>query len=641
MKSKWNVLSYFVIVVGIVLAFALGLWSRQSGRPVIPKTALRGEGSAKGNNGELKVSISADQERIYELRVLENQETPGIGDKAIEQIPPKIIEAQSLQVDAVSGATVTSKAIIEAAKQALENAGIDPSVFERAPSASAEKAEDQELTADIVVIGAGGAGMIASIQAADAGRTVVLLESQSMPGGNSVRATGGMNAAHTKWQDENSFDEAAGVEKTLKTASEKYADNPEISALAKTVAEQWNQYQAAPEGYFDSAELMELDTMIGGKGLNQAALVKTLAEKSPDAIDYLDSLGASLHSVASFGGASVKRIHRPVNAEGKTTAVGAYLVPILEENLKKRSDKITSLYNTTADRILTENGRMSGVHALGEDGHNVTVHAKAVVIASGGFGANLEMVEKYRPELKGYKSTNANGAQGQGIEMGEAVGAATVDMDQIQIHPTVTAEDAHLITEGLRGDGAILVNTEGKRFIDEVGTRDAVSKAEIEQPGGCAWLIMDQKMVDRSAVIQGYIKSGFTVQGESYEALASAMGTDPETLKGTMEDWNKAVQEKKDPSFGRTSFAEPLDSAPYYAIKVTPGIHHTMGGLKINADTEVLDSSDAALPGLYAAGEVTGGVHGANRLGGNAVTDFTVFGKIAGEKAAGYSESAG
>lgn len=148
-------------------------------------------------------------------------------------------------------------------------------------------------------------------------------------------------------------------------------------------------------------------------------------------------------------------------------------------------------------------------------------------------------------------------------------------------------------------------------------------------------------MVDRSAVIQGYIKSGFTVQGESYEALASAMGTDPETLKGTMEDWNKAVQEKNDPSFGRTSFAEPLDSAPYYAIKVTPGIHHTMGGLKINTDTEVLDSSDAALPGLYAAGEVTGGVHGANRLGGNAVTDFTVFGKIAGEKAAGYSESAG
>ena len=252
-------------------------------------------------------------------------------------------------------------------------------------------------------------------------------------------------------------------------------------------------------------------------------------------------------------------------------------------------------------------------------------------------GANLDMVVKYKPELKGFMTTNAAGIQGQGIEMAQAIGAATVDMDQIQIHPTVEANTAALITEGLRGDGAVLINAEGKRFIDEVGTRDVVSAAEIAQTGSYSWLVVDQAMVDASSVIQGYIKKGYTVTGETYEELGKAMGVDEAAFAETMEKWNGYVEAKNDPDFGRTSFANPLNTAPYYAVKVTAGVHHTMGGLKINANTEVLNEKGEVIPGLFAAGEVTGGVHGANRLGGNAVADFTVFGRIAGKAASDYA----
>jgi len=478
--------------------------------------------------------------------------------------------------------------------------------------------------------------MISAITAADLGKSVVILESQAMVGGNSIRATGGMNAAATKWQNENSFEEGAGVEKTLATAAEKYSDNDTITALAEKVKEQYEAYQANPEGYFDSVELMELDTMIGGKGKNDPSLVKVLASQSAGAIDYLDELGMTVHNVGSFGGASVKRIHRPVDENGKVIAVGSYMIPILEENLHKR-ENITLLTSVTAEEITkAEDGKISGVKAKGSSGNTVEVKAPVVIVATGGFAANMEMVEKYQPSLKGYMSTNAAGALGQGITMAEAVGADTVDMDQIQIHPTVTTTDAHLITEGLRGDGAILVNQEGLRFTDEVGTRDAVSKAEIEQTNSQVYLVIDNKMVEKSAVIQGYIKSGYTVTGEDAKSLAKAMGVPEEAFEKTITEWNDSVAKKEDTAFGRTSFAEPLDTAPFYAIKVTPGVHHTMGGLRINGLTEVLDKDGNAIPGLFAAGEVTGGVHGANRLGGNAVADFTVFGKIAGESAAKY-----
>lgn len=593
-------------------------------------------GTAKGM-GEVSVTLTLTDNVITDCTAKGDEETPGIGSVVIEQFPGEVVEGNTINLDSISGATITSNAFVEAAKAALTEAGLNPDDY----MAKADKTANGETVsydADVVVIGAGGAGMTAAMTAADAGQKVVILESQAMVGGNSARATGGMNAAKTVYQDENEFDQAAGVEKTLATAAEKYADNETITALAKTVSEQWAAYQANPTGYFDSVELMELDTMVGGKGINDPELVKTLCEGTADAIDWLDENGITLHNVSSFGGASVKRIHRPVNEEGKVVSVGAYMIPLLQENCEKRG--IDIVLNTTVDTILTDaNGAAVGVSGTDKDGNTVVVNAKSVILATGGFGANLDMVTKYKPELAGFMTTNAAGAQGQGIEMATAIGAGTVDMDQIQIHPTVEANTAALITEGLRGDGAILVNANGERFIDEVGTRDVVSAAEIAQPGSYSWLIVDQAMVDASSVIQGYIKKGYTKTGATYEELAKELDVDPAAFANTMETWNSYVEAKNDPDFGRTSFANPLNNGPYYAIKVTAGVHHTMGGVTINSATEVLKEDGTVIPGLFAAGEVTGGVHGANRLGGTAVADFVVFGRIAGESAANYASA--
>ena len=593
-------------------------------------------GTAKGM-GEVSVTLTLTDNVITDCTAKGDEETPGIGSVVIEQFPGEVVEGNTINLDSISGATITSNAFVEAAKAALTEAGLNPDDY----MAKADKTANGETVsydADVVVIGAGGAGMTAAMTAADAGQKVVILESQAMVGGNSARATGGMNAAKTVYQDENEFDQAAGVEKTLATAAEKYADNETITALAKTVSEQWAAYQANPTGYFDSVELMELDTMVGGKGINDPELVKTLCEGTADAIDWLDENGITLHNVSSFGGASVKRIHRPVNEEGKVVSVGAYMIPLLQENCEKRG--IDIVLNTTVDTILTDaNGAAVGVSGTDKDGNTVVVNAKSVILATGGFGANLDMVTQYKPELAGFMTTNAAGAQGQGIEMATAIGAGTVDMDQIQIHPTVEANTAALITEGLRGDGAILVNANGERFVDEVGTRDVVSAAEIAQPGSYSWLIVDQAMADASSVIQGYIKKGYTKTGATYEELAKELDIDPTTFANTMETWNSYVEAKNDPDFGRTSFANPLNNGPYYAIKVTAGVHHTMGGVTINSATEVLKEDGTVIPGLFAAGEVTGGVHGANRLGGTAVADFVVFGRIAGESAANYASA--
>ena len=592
-------------------------------------------GTAQGMGGEVSVTLTIENGVITDCVATGDKETDGIGSVVIAQFPAQVVEGNTINLDAVSGATITSNAFIEAAKAALTAAGLNPDDYMTKVAAAA--AGDVTKEADVVIVGAGGAGMTAAMTASDAGKSVIILESQAMVGGNSVRSTGGMNAAKTVYQDENEFGEGAGVEKMLKSAADNYADNEFITSLAATVAQQWADYQANPVGYFDSVELMELDTMVGGKGINNPELVKTLVEGTAPAIDWLDENGMSLHNVAAFGGASVKRIHRPVNEEGKVVSVGAYLVPLMEKACQDRG--VEFILNTTADTILTDaNGQAVGVSGTDKDGNTVTVNAKAVVLATGGFGANLDMVASYKPELKGFMTTNAPGIQGQGIAMATAIGAATVDMDQIQIHPTVEANTAALITEGLRGDGAILVNANGERFTDEVSTRDKVSAAEIAQPGSFSWLVVDQAMADASNVIQGYITKGYTKQGATYEELAKEIEVDPATFAATMEKWNGCVEAKTDADFGRTSFANPLNTAPYYAIKVSAGVHHTMGGVVINSSTEVLKEDGSVIPGLFAAGEVTGGVHGANRLGGTAVADFVVFGRIAGASAAAFAK---
>ena len=520
---------------------------------------------------------------------------------------------------------MTSDAVRKATTLAMEAAGL----------AQAEAVTVTDTACDVVIIGAGGAGMTAALQAVDCGvESVILLEKTGSTGGNTSRATGGMNAAKTAFQDENEWKDATttAVEKTLASAKEKYGEK--LGDLIATVETQFEAYKANPTGYFDSPELFALDTMVGGKALNNLDLVMTLTNNSASAIDWLATKNAHLTNVGAFGGASVMRIHRAMTDEGKTTPVGAYLIKVLTADVDAES-KIDLRLNSAATELVVTDGKVTGVKVSSEHG-DYTITAKAVILTTGGFGADLKRVAELKPELDGFVTTNAPGATGDGIDMAVAVGAVTVDMEQIQIHPSVYTETSALITEGIRGDGAILVNQKGERFVNELETRDVVSAAELAQEGGYAYTIVDQKMMDASSTYAGYAKKGYALSGDSVEALAEAMGVDAATLAKTMEDWNAAVAAQKDEAFGRTSFAKPLDTAPYYAIKVAPGIHHTMGGVVINTDAQVLTADGTPIEGLYAAGEVTGGVHGANRLGGNAVADIVVFGRIAAQNAAAY-----
>jgi len=415
---------------------------------MVPAMAEEVTGTAKGFGGEVTVTLTIENGVITAAKAEGADETPGVGTPALEQLPAAMVAGNTVNVDVVSGATFTSNGVIEAAKAALTAAGLK--VEDYMTKAEAVKAEDAVLEADIVIVGAGGAGMTSALTAAESGAKVIIVESQAAVGGNSVRATGGMNAGETTYQDKAAFGQAAGVDKTLASVESTYADHAVINQLADIVEIQWAAYQQNAVGYFDSVELMQLDTMIGGKGINDPALVKLLAENSAEGVEWLRQFDIDLVNTGAFGGASVNRIHWP-KVDGKKASVGAYMIPLLEDACEA-NENITILFETTANEIIMVDGAAKGIKATGKTGNTVTVNADAVILASGGFGANLDMVAELKPELKGFMTTNAAGLQGQGIAMAKAVGAAVVDMEQIQIHPTVQFDTAALITEGLRGE---------------------------------------------------------------------------------------------------------------------------------------------------------------------------------------------
>ena len=549
------------------------------------------EGEAVGFGGDknpIKVKVTLSDEGIDAIEYTADGETPTVGGAALPDLVDSVIAAQSTKIDAVAGATVTSNGFFEAVNNALKKAGIDASKLEA--KQVDEKTENIEKSVDVVIAGAGGAGMTEAITAAQNGKSVVILEKASVVGGNSSYATGGMNAANTHYQKD--------------------------------------------EGIEDSADLFYADTMKGGHDINDPELVKTLAENSSAAIDWLDSIGAPLANVGQAGGASVKRQHRPVDAEGKILSVGTYLVEHLHNKVKELGIEVIT--DAKVDKVLMDGNKAVGLHATTSKGAEVTINANAVVVTTGGFGSNPDLIVKYRPDLKGYVSTNAPSITGDAIAFLEEVGADFVDLDQIQIHPTVVQKDGSLITESLRGDGAILLNKEGKRFCNETLTRDVVSANIISQPDGYAWLIVDDVMAQGSNVIAKYIDKGYMIKCETVKDLADLIGAEEATVQESLDTWASAVANQVDPEFERGNFdacLTDLSTLPLYAVQISPGIHHCMGGVKINSNTQVIGTDGNAIEGLFAAGEVTGGVHGGNRLGGNAVADFTVFGRIAGEQA--------
>lgn len=446
----------------------------------------------------------------------------------------------------------------------------------------------ENITTDVVVVGGGGAGLSAAIAAREKGAEVVLVEKMLMLGGNTNYATAGINAANTKLQKK------LGIE--------------------------------------DNAELFYKDTMKGGKNVNNPELVKKLTADSANIIDWLTERGADLSEVVFTGGQSAKRTHRPTGGQ----AVGPVIVDALAETAEK--DGIDVRTESEVTKLIKTGDKVTGVEVK-HKGETYNITAKAVVMATGGFGANAKMVAEYKPSLEGFGSTNSPAITGDGIKMVKAVGGDLVDMTEIQTHPTVVHKKTAMITEAVRGEGAILINREGKRFVSELETRDVVSKAELEQTGKSAFLVFDQEVREKLGAINGYVRKGFTVEGATVEELAGKIGVDAKGLVETMAKYNGYVKAGEDKDFGKTALPRELVKAPFYAIEVSPAVHHTMGGVRINTNAEVLTADGKVIPGLFAAGEITGGVHGANRIGGNAVTDITVYGKTAGENAADFAKN--
>ncbi|MFK4943074.1 flavocytochrome c [Lactococcus garvieae] len=441
---------------------------------------------------------------------------------------------------------------------------------------------------DVIIVGSGGAGMTAAIEAKDAGMNPVILEKMPMAGGNTSKASAGLNASETS------------VEKA--------------------------------QGITDSNDKFYEETLKGGGGTNDKELLRYFVDHSAAAVDWLAQNDIVLDNLTTTGGMSVSRTHRPHDG----SAVGAYLVKGLEENISKRD--IPVFVNSDVTKINEKDGKVLGVEVKIE-GETKQVDSKAVVVTTGGFGANQNMIAKYRPDLKDYVTTNAAGSTGDGIEMISALGGALVDMDKIQIHPTVFQKTGYLVSESIRGEGAILVNKEGKRFFNEMDTRDKVSAAELKQDGKYAYAIFGEGTKDKVKAVDQYISKDMVVEADNVEELAKKLDIKPEELNATVTKWNKAVADKKDSEFGRTTGMTNDISGKVYAIKVAPGIHHTMAGVKINTQTQVLKEDGQPIKGLYAAGEVTGGLHGGNRIGGNAVADIIIFGRQAGQESAKYAKA--
>ncbi|MEK3785280.1 flavocytochrome c [Paenibacillus sp. FSL K6-1230] len=443
---------------------------------------------------------------------------------------------------------------------------------------------------DIIIVGAGGAGMTVALEAKEKGMNPVIFEKMPVAGGNTTKSSSGMNASQTKFQKE--------------------------------------------QGIEDSNDLFYEETLAGGHNTNDKEMLRFFVDHSADAIDWLDSIGIRLNNLTITGGMKEKRTHRPEDG----SAIGQYLVAGLVRNVHEK--EIPLFVNADVKEITQADGKVNGVKVLIDQTDEKVITAKAVVVTSGGFGSNAEMISEVRPDLKGLVTTNQIGSTGDGIKMIEQLGGTTVDMDQIQVHPTVQQDKSYLIGEAVRGEGALLISTEGTRFVNELDTRDKVTAAINALPEKAATLVFDAGVKSRVKAIEQYDKMGFVVKGDTIEELAKAINVPADPLKATIDTWNEAVKNKQDGEFGRTTGMDhDLSAAPYYAIKIAPGIHYTMGGVKINTNTEVLDKDGKAIEGLFAAGELTGGLHGENRIGGNSVAEIIIFGRQAGIKSAEFVQS--
>lgn len=550
------------------------------------------EGTGNGKHGDIKVEVTMKDNHIEDIKVLNHGENKVLAEPVYEELEQTIINQNSTEVDVVTGSTATSEGYLEAVNDAVKKSGMTL-VASKKVSTKSEK-EPTEQTFDVVVVGSGGAGFSAAIEAKEAGKSVVLIEKMPAVGGNTL-----------------------------------------ISGAEMNVPNNWVQEKLGIKG--DSPEKMAEDTIKGGDELGDPHMIQVMTENALDAatwlkddikVDFLDD------QLFQFGGHSYKRALIPKGHTGQEVIT----------KFRAKADKleIPIKLNTTAKELIQENNRITGVKAENKEGQMITYKAKnGVVLTTGGFGSNVEMRKKYNEKMdESYMSTVTEGSTGDGIIMAEAVGADLTNMENIQTYPICNPKTGVIsLLADTRFDGAILVNQEGKRFVEELERRDVISNAILEQTGGYTYQLWNDDinkisgtMKVHEAEYEELLKQKMIVKADTLEEAAAFFDIDIQNLKETVKKVNQYAKDGKDEEFNHRGELVSLAKGPYYIEKAAPSVHHTMGGLVINDKTEVLNKDGQPIPGLYAAGELTGVIHGSNRLGGNAITDIIVFGRIAGQE---------
>ena len=579
-----------MIKSAVAMVFAAGFAATSMAAPV---TA---EGTGVGKHGDITVAVTFDAGKIQDIKIVKNAENPILAKKVFTDLKDQVVALSSTDVDLISGATFSAKGFIDAVNDAAKKAGVTLAKADKKALKKAARELPKTSNYDVVVIGAGGAGFSAAISAKNAGANVVLLEKMPAVGGNSL-----------------------------------------ISGAEMNVAKNWVQPKLGIND--DSPELHAEDTFKGGDGKGDMKVINVMTHEALDAAKWCrDYLGVRFEddNLFFFGGHSRKRALIPVGHTGTEF--------IAKFQAKADELGIPVITNMKAEELIkNKDGRVVGVKAT-MDGSEYTFNAKGgVVLATGGFGANPEMVKKYNPKIdERFKTTDAPGSTGEALYMAERAGAELVNMGYIQTYPICDPISGAIeLIADARFDGAIMLNQEGKRFVEELQRRDVLSEAILNQTGRYCWVLWNDKIGSISNTVKAHANEyeAFTKQGvmatcDDLKCIADFTKIPFDQLQKTVKRVSDMAGKGNDKDFNHRAGLMDMQQGKYYVIKAVPSTHHTMGGVRINEKAEALTAEGKVIPGLWAAGEVTGVTHGTNRLGGNAYTDIIVFGRIAGEAAA-------